>query len=440
MSGTRAYHPGMARRALVLLVVLSACRGREPARADRAPEPGPDQPVAASPRIADQPPAAPADDIHGELTVESGQRVLRVWGTPQQMGFAHGALLREEILEVVDDYALGVIPPATIDAAGAVYTATAHIPERLRQEAEGVVEGMRSRGSIHVDGLDRDLEARDLLVLNAMTDLVAIGCSSVSAWGASTADDASLAGAPVVVRNLDWSADAPLLRNQLLVVYQPDDPTRQPVTSVAFAGYLGCLSCMNEAGVTTLFNMGYGDGAASLAGAMTGFAPANLMLRDALERRDVDGDGASTPDDVEAAVRDATHAGSWILHVLGPDGDVPARILEVESDGVVRRDPEETLGPTVLAATNHLRAKARPEPGSRWRRIERHNATADRTYSPDTLWDLGRSLRLSEVVHTLLVEPKSRRMRLWLRTPAEGSDAATKPAAHDLRALMARAH
>lgn len=438
MSPRRALISRMRRRALVLLVLLSACRGREPAPTERpGPTPAPEASVAEVP--AAEPAAEPTGALHGELTVESGQRVLRVWGTPQQMGFAHGALLRAQILEVVDEYALGVIPPATIDAAGSVYAATADIPSRLRVEAEAVIEGMRSRGSIHVQTLDRDLLPRDLLVLNAMTDLVAIGCSSVSAWGASTQGDGALASAPVVVRNLDWSTETPLLRNQLVIVYQPDDEQRQAVTSVAFAGYLGCLSCVNETGVTTLFNMGYGDGTASLAGAMAGFAPANLMLRDALERRDVDGDGVSTPDDVESAVREATHAGSWILHVLGPDGDVPARILEVEADGVVRRDPDETLGPTVLAATNHLRAKARPQPGARWRQIERRNAETRRAYSADVLWDLGRSLRLDEVVHTLLVEPKSQRMRLWLRAPHERADAKTAPAEHDLAALMARA-
>jgi hypothetical protein len=422
---------------LLPLLLVFACQGREPAPTTVAAVPPETAETADAPAGDTTPEAA----VHGELTTVGGQRVLRVWGTPRQMGFAHGALLRDEVLQIVDGYALHVIPPAMLDSAGVLYDTTADIPPRLREEAEGLVEGMRAHGGAFVPGLDRDLAVRDLLVLNAMTDLLAIGCSSVSAWGEATADDATLAGAPIVVRNLDWSDDAPLLRNQLLIIVQPDDPTRQPVASVAFAGYLGCLSCMNEAGVTALFNMGYGEGAASLAGALAGFSPANLMLRDVMERRDIDGDHRASADDVEAGVRAATHAGSWILHVLEPGATAgaasPARILEVEADGVVRRDPDATLGPTALAATNHLRKKATPRPGTRWRQIERTASRQGHHFTPQQLWQLGTSLRLPEVVYTLLAEPDARRLGLWLRRPGDAPDTDAEPVVHDLRALMA---
>lgn len=67
---------------------------------------------------------------------------------------------------------------------------------------------MEPAGGAHVPRLGRDLRATDLLVLDAMTDLLAIGCSSVSAWGPATKGDPALAGAPAIVRNLDWSNDA----------------------------------------------------------------------------------------------------------------------------------------------------------------------------------------------------------------------------------------
>jgi hypothetical protein len=379
---------------------------------------------------------------HGELVIVGGQRVLRVWGTPAQMGRAHGALLRESILAIVDGYALDVIPPATLDAAGVLYTTVAKIPPRLREEAEGVVEGMKAAGGAHVPRLARELRAADLLVLNAMTDLLAIGCSSVSAWGAATEGSSELAGAPVLVRNLDWSADPQLLENQVIVVYQPDDPARQPVISVAFAGYIGCLSCMNEAGVAALFNMGYGDGAANPAKALQGFAPANLLLRDALEQRDVDGDGASTADDVEARWGEERHAGSYILHVLEPRRDgaaAPARVLEVEADGVVTRAPTAgELGGQMLAATNHLRSKAPPSECSRYERVERTATAAGHRFDRDALWQLGTRLRLPEVVHTVLVEPEARRLGIWLRTPEQSASAADPPVSHTWAALMGR--
>lgn len=400
---------------------------------------------------AAQPPTARASDdarfepeaeaVHGEIETISGQRVVRLWGTPRQMGVAHGRLLRTEILEIVDGYALDVIGPATLDAAGALHAAVADVSPQLREEVEGIVEGMEAAGGAHVPRLGRDLRPTDLLVLNAMTDLLAIGCSSVSAWGLATEGDPGLAGAPAIVRNLDWSDDPELLRNQVIFAFEPADPERQAVVSVAFAGYVGCLSCMNAAGVTGLFNMGYGDGAAGPTQVLGGFSPANLLLRDALERRDVDGDGHSTAGDIEALWRDRRHAGSYILHLLEPrraDTDAPARVLEVEADGVVTRSPpgDGELGDRMLAATNHLRQKAPPQSCSRYARIERVAAQRDHRFDRAALWTLGASLRLPEVVHTVLVRPEARTLDVWLRAPGESAASTAAPVEHTFATLV----
>lgn len=381
--------------------------------------------------------SATTSSPNGTLSVEHGQTILRVWGTPTQMGFAHGSLLRDAIIDVVENYALQVVPPATLAATGAVLAKVGDISPALREEAAGIVEGMKTAGGAHVPGLDRELTADDLLALNAMTDLVAIGCSSLSTWGDGVATD--LDGAPMVVRNLDWSTDEDLLEHQIILVTMPSDPTRQPVVSVGFAGYIACLSCVNEAGVTALFNMGYGDGAGSIATAAAGFAPANLLLRDALERRDVDGDGASRADDITAAVSAARHVGSYIVHLVEPprEGSVPARVLEVESDGIAIRKPARDLGDERLAATNHLRSKTAPTSCSRYQRI---HETARRTerFDRDTLWDLGRSVRLPEVVHTVLVEPTPRALSVWLREPGEAAASSNAPVRYEWAALVER--
>lgn len=410
----------MRGRALLFgLLGALACRAEAPQPRPRASTPEAD-PVA-SPRpepLELQPELAPeSSSVHGSLETVEGQRVLRVWGTPRQMGHAQGVLLHDEIIDVLDGYALDVISPSQLEAASKLYGTVADIAPNLREEAQGVVEGMREAGAVRIERLDRDLRATDLLVMGAMTDLVAIGCSSLSAWGASTQD--ALAGDPMVVRNLDWDDAPALLRNQLIVVYQPSDPERQPVVSVSFAGYLGCLSCLNEAGVTTLFNMGYGDGAASLVQAAGGFSPANLLLRDLLERRDVDGDGASRADDIEFGLRAATHAGSFILHVVEPKGEQPARVLEVESDGVHVRNAGLAGGDSVLAATNHLRGKDGPQSCRRYDKIEKTSRKRGHRWDADSLWALARDVRLSDVVHTLLVQPRTRTLRVWFRQPGD---------------------
>lgn len=400
------------------------------------PDPAAASAATGEPTIATPTPEVANDPrVHGKLSVRGGQTVLQVWGTPTQMGHAHGMLLRDAILDVIEHYALDVVPPPQLAAAGATLLAVADIPDAMRQEAEGIIAGMRDAGGAHVPALDRELTTADILALNTMTDLVAIGCSSVSAWGDGVAADKD--GAPRVVRNLDWSSDRELLANQIVLVTMPDDPERQPVVSIGFAGYIACLSCMNEAGVTALFNMGYGEGAGSLATAARGFAPANLLLRDALSRRDVDGDGASRASDVEAAIAEARHVGSYIVHVVEPEGATPARVLEVESDGFAVRGADDSLGTSHLAATNHLRAKTPPSSCSRYREITRSSRATPR-FDDDALWSLGRKLRLPEVVHTILVEPRLRAFTLWTRKPGEAADSATPPQRHEWASLVAR--
>lgn len=412
------------RRVASSLVMLLAC--------SRAPSPS-----TASEQIVASANDAPsvvteAQGVHGTLSTQGGVPVLRVWGTPREMGHAHGYLLRDRIVAVIDGYALDAVPPATLAAAGAVLARSAAIAPSLREEAEGIIAGMRDAGGARIDRLDRELEVADLLALNAMTDLIAVGCSSVSAWG-----DAIAGEGPVVVRNLDWSDDAELLANQIVVVTMPSDPQRQPLVSIGFAGYIACLSCVNEAGVTALFNMGYGDGAAGPTAMLSGFAPANLLVRDAIERRDVDGDGRSSGDDVEQSVRAASHVGSWILHVVEPKAEVPARVLEVESDGVVTRRPgADALGDELLAATNHLRAKAEPRACSRYDRIATAARRHDEGFTRDELWTLAGTVRLPEVVHTIMVELDQRRIGVWLRRAGEHDDARTEPVVLELAELL----
>ncbi len=382
------------------------------------------------------------DELHGRLEVRDGQRILHLWGTPREMGFAHGHLLRAEILSVLDGYALEVLGPAAFDAGSLAFSAAAQISDARREEAEALVAGMHAAGGARSESLARDLLARDILFVNALTDVLAVGCSSVSAWGERTQGDADLAGAPVIVRNLDWSDDPQLLESQLLIAYAPSEPGARKLVSVAFAGYLGCLSCMNEDGVVALFNMGYGEGAATRAQAMAGFAPANLAIRDALESGDANHDGHVSADEVEAELRARQHAGSWILHLLEPraTGRDPARVLEIEAKGVRRRDPESksALGAQGLAATNHLRVDQLPRPGRRWRHIEREAARLDAGFDRSSLWRLGEELALPEVVHTILVEPESRRLRVALRQPGQKSPRAAEAADHEWAQLFAR--
>ncbi len=395
----RPPRPPRAALCLWLAAALLALTG--PAWARQAPAPGP---------------------LTGRLdTTAQGQPIVHLWGTARQQGHAHGALLRARIFDIVEGFALPHIGAAAYPVARALVPATAQISPATQAELQGMLDGLDAAGGRYSRALGRDLDLADLQVMQAYTELAAMGCSSVSTWGPTSAD-----GSPRIVRTLDWSPDPALLRNQIVFVFHPATPTDQPVLSVGFAGYVGCLSCVNAAGVGAFFNMGYGEQAARPWDLWRGFTPANLLLRAALTRGDVDRDGDVDRHDVSAALQQARHAGSYIVHTLDGTGAV---VAEVEADGVVLRTAADNTGlpATALAATNHLRRKTAPTACRRYARTQRALASRPRL-DAEQLWQLGTSLALDSAVYTLQYAPRLGTLRLRLRQP--GRPFADTPA-HD---------
>lgn len=106
------------------------------------------------------------------------------------------------------------------------------------------------------------------------------------------------------------------------------------------------------------------------------------------------------------------------MHVVEPTQSQPARVLEVEADGVHSRKPG-MVADTVLAATNHLRGKDGPQACRRYDTISRTSASREHHWDEDGLWALARDVRLAEVVHTIAVQPRTRELRVWFRKPGE---------------------
>ena len=90
------------------------------------------------------------------------------------------------------------------------------------------------------EGAGLPLEA---LIRAHMVPLVATySCSSVALWGDATAN-----GDLYMTRNLDWELELNAHQFACLVLYLPDDGV--PHVNVTFAGYLGCNTGMNAAGI-----------------------------------------------------------------------------------------------------------------------------------------------------------------------------------------------
>jgi hypothetical protein len=367
--------------------------------------------------------AGGAAEIQGRMREIDGQRVLHVWGTPFEMGYAQGRILGPEIRDLFAGYILEFVPPLVFEVAADLMPKLFDLDMEYRQEIEGLLAGMEDGGvSTFIDGLGRYLTLWDILAANSLADLRGMACSSISAWGEATEGDPTLAGRLALTRNLDWTLSGPdrtlLARSTVVTAYSPSDPERQEVVSVTFPGFIGCLSCMNESGVVATQNQAH-FGSSMLFGLDWDgpFQPINLVLRAALEKRDVDGDGVSTIQDVARAVEDHKRSGKYLVHAVQPDDgrtDLPAEIIETDNAGFAVRYPAHTpeFGTNLMIATNHFLILMPPVPCRRYHRMAEVIGERQGRFTLPAMWDVERQVmqdwRFSTTVHTMTFVPDFR--------------------------------
>ncbi|MFH1532045.1 MAG: hypothetical protein ABIK09_15070 [Pseudomonadota bacterium] len=365
-------------------------------------------------------------DCGALLTTQGNVRILTAAGSFEQRGFVQGYCLAEDVLEMVDDYALASLPVILFNLMKAGLRSRMVLPEGMLEEATGLVAGAKARLGEGFESrrLGRALDVGDVLLVNAYVDSMASGCSSLSAWGEATLGG-PLKGAPALARNLDWSAHPVLLRRQLVIVHRPAETDREPFLSVTFPGLLGCLSCIDASGTGAFLNLGYGRGGGRLLEA-TRFQPVTMTLRDAIERRDPDGDGKATARDVSGLLHGVPTVGSYGVHVIATDaaqGAGPALVVELNATGnaVRTRSLSAAFGADTLGLTNHLQILDEPLGCRRYRRLAKSSMARD--LDGPALWDAICAVVLgTSTIQTMLYTPSTGRLRLWFRPPGFDGD------------------
>lgn len=163
--------------------------------------------------------------------------IITLEGTPYQMGYQHGLLLRGEIQEMIK--ILHTVTGQTPTPQGWAkstylnYLALSYfhaVPERYRQELRGLARGA-------------GVSLRELILLNSYDDIYQLSqCTSLAVWGRYTRS-----GQPVHGRNLDYELTDRLWNRQVVFVYKPGDG--YPFISVAWPGYIGVFTGMNQGGL-----------------------------------------------------------------------------------------------------------------------------------------------------------------------------------------------
>jgi hypothetical protein len=232
----------------------------------------------------------------GFLEKVDGYLVLHLQGTPYEMGYQHGALLKAHVRQNMN-YLLNVrgkqgkikfmgleVPPRDVILA-IVQRQKKFIPRAFFDEMDGVADGA---------GLSRE----DIRICNFIPEL--FHCSGFAIMNKATKDGTLYHG-----RVLDYSTDWGLQNHAVLIVAKPAGGV--PFVNVSYAGFIGSVTGMNAAHVS-IGEMG-GKGQFHWDG-----VPMALLVREVLQQ-------AHTLDEAIAVFRDQPRTCQYFFVVADGNTD-----------------------------------------------------------------------------------------------------------------------
>lgn len=200
---------------------------------------------------------------HGLLLRTQGKWILLVGGTPEQMGAAHGRLLRLPARKLVDRvlYLVG--------GAESIHSGTWFL-DRMDEISRRTLPHIPQRFLVECDALAQaaGVSQRDGRYANLFPER--FHCSGVAVRGKATKD-----GSVLHARVLDYMRDINLQTAACVQVFLPDGHHKW--MSLGYAGFIGTVTAMNEKGLA-IGEMG-GRGEGDWDG-----VPMSLLLRDVMER------------------------------------------------------------------------------------------------------------------------------------------------------------
>jgi hypothetical protein len=295
--------------------------------------------------------------VSGILQQVGNQKILNLWGTNYQMGYAHGYWMADQIRDLIDHFMIGYLSGGNLAAYIKLLTDGSDPdiyqwqPQTL-DEINGIADGMAASGkNIYVSMLGRNIDVRDIKAFNLLEEFL-FGCTSFGVWGRATAG-----GETILARNFDFPYDAQgsFVNDQIIMAYEPTGKAN--FVSFAWPGLVGVFSGLNEAGVTVLDNVGNARNPYSGP-----FHPVMEVYRNILEQTTLN----NYQTEPLAIVDSFYELPSEIIQMGSPYqgyGD-PVYIIEQAPDQNLIRYPVDTdPGYNHIIATNHF-LKVLPPPAS----------------------------------------------------------------------------
>ncbi|MBM3334455.1 peptidase C45, partial [Candidatus Sumerlaeota bacterium] len=206
----------------------------------------------------------------GWLERRAGNLVLHVAGTPYEMGYQHGVLLRPQIQQLVARlYAIGAAQalldpkkPALSQLKKAYDRCLPHIPKDCLDEMRGLADGS-------------SVSLERITTVNMIPEL--FHCSGFALWGRATKGGALYHG-----RILDYAMEIGYHQFALLIVAHPQG--KRSFINVTYTGFIGSVTGTNDQQVT------FGEMGGGGEGLWDGM-PMSFLMRKGLEEADTLDDG-----------------------------------------------------------------------------------------------------------------------------------------------------
>jgi cephalosporin-C deacetylase-like acetyl esterase len=260
-----------------------------------------------------------AENGHGILCSLGPKKILIVDGTPEEMGNAHGSLLKDSAKRLVDRVFFGVGIADTfrsgdwfIDVMEEIYRRTSpYIPKRFIDECNSFADAAK-------------LPRRDALYANLFPER--FHCSGIAVKGR-----ASLNGQILHARVLDYMRDIGIQNHAAVVVFIPEG--KNAWMTLGYSGFIGTVTAMNEKGVAIGEMGGRGEG-------RWDGAPMSLMLRDVMER-------ASTAEEAVNIIKNSKRTCEYYYVVSDKSGYIRALYCLPDKIEILKPGEQHPLLPTV---------------------------------------------------------------------------------------------
>jgi hypothetical protein len=299
----------------------------------------------------------PRQDPHGRVDLVGELKILHVWGTPAERGYAHGFLLASEVTRVgIGEFTARFAPkPALLKLARDAVARLIEYPEDVQQEIEGLYQGLLdSKVDLDMPKLGRSFDLTDLLVANALDVFGLMGCSGFTVWG-----DEVQGGGVLTARNFDWPFTGMHLLDGTIVCVEHFANGRA-VASVTWPGYVATVTGVSSEGVAAFLHVGTGK--ISMTPEPSSWPTAVAARRILKELLPADGDKSFAK--AKELLGNTSPPAGYLTRVvlpIVPVGGAPVAVFETDRDESVKAEPAKG----VSVVTNHFASRKDGRPPSK---------------------------------------------------------------------------